>query len=83
MDGVMIRSRTRWFEHGEKPSKYFLNLEKRNFVDKSIKKIVKNDGTTLTSSKDILSEAREFYQNLYAEQDNDSNLDTIQPLFLV
>ena len=28
MDGVLIRSRTRWMECGEKPSKYFLNMEK-------------------------------------------------------
>ena len=26
--GVLIRSRTRWMECGEKPSKYFLNMEK-------------------------------------------------------
>ena len=27
--GLIIRSRTRWAEHGEKSSKYFCNLEKR------------------------------------------------------
>ena len=29
VEGIIIRSRERWHEHGEKNSKYFLNLEKR------------------------------------------------------
>ena len=29
-EGSILRSKVRWFEHGEKPSKYFLGLEKRN-----------------------------------------------------
>ena len=33
-NGVIIRSRARWNEHGEKSSKYFLNLEKRNRIKK-------------------------------------------------
>ena len=28
--GAIIRSRARWYEHGGKNSKYFLNLEKLN-----------------------------------------------------
>ena len=30
--GIIIRARARWHEHGEKSTKYFLNLEKRNHV---------------------------------------------------
>lgn len=33
----MIRSRAHWLEEGEKPSKYFCNLESRNFLNKTIK----------------------------------------------
>ena len=32
--GSIIRSKTRWVEQGEKPSKYFFNLEKRNYKRK-------------------------------------------------
>ena len=32
--GSFIRSKARWVEYGEKPSKYFLSLEKRNFGNK-------------------------------------------------
>ena len=34
VEGIIIRSRARWYEHGEKNSKYFLNLEKRNNIKK-------------------------------------------------
>ena len=27
-EGIIVRSRARWHEHGEKSNKYFLNLEK-------------------------------------------------------
>ena len=30
--GVLIRSKARWVENGEKASKYFCNLERRNFI---------------------------------------------------
>ena len=32
--GSIIRSRVKWFEEGEKNSKYFMSLEKKN-LDKS------------------------------------------------
>lgn len=37
-EGIIIRARARWHEHGEKSTKYFLNLEKRNHVKKHIRK---------------------------------------------
>ena len=37
--GVIIRARARWHEHGERSTKYFLNLEKRNNVKKHIRKL--------------------------------------------
>ena len=37
--GIIIRARVRWHEHGEKSTKYFLNLEKRNHVKKHLRKL--------------------------------------------
>ena len=37
--GIIIRARARWHEHGEKSTKYFFNLEKRNHVKKHIRKL--------------------------------------------
>ena len=39
VEGSIIRARARWHEHGEKNSKYFLNLEKRNHFKKHIRKL--------------------------------------------
>ena len=39
LQGIIIRARTRWCEYGEKSSKYFLNLEKRNHVKKHVRKL--------------------------------------------
>ena len=34
VEGIIIKSRARWHEHGARNLKYFLNLEKRNHVRK-------------------------------------------------
>ena len=34
--GALIRCKVQWYEEGEKPTKYFLNLEKRNYKNKVI-----------------------------------------------
>ena len=39
VEGIIVRSRARWHEHGEKNSKYFFNLEKRNHIKKHIRKL--------------------------------------------
>ena len=37
--GAILRSKVRWFEHGERNTEYFLNLGKRNFCQKSVTKL--------------------------------------------
>ena len=36
IEGVMLRSRSRYEDLGEKPTRYFFNLEKRNYTSKVI-----------------------------------------------
>ena len=36
----MLRSRSRYQDLGEKPSKYFFNLENRNYANKVMTKII-------------------------------------------
>ena len=62
--GIIIRARARWHEHGEKSTKYFLNLEKRNHIKKHMRKL-KISGLITTDPFDILSEQQRFYQGLY------------------
>ena len=60
IEGIIIRARARWHEHGEKSSKYFLNLEKRNHVKKHIRKLLIS-GSLNTDPFCILSEQKLFY----------------------
>ena len=78
VEGMVIRSRLRWIQEGEKPSRYFCNLESRNFISKCMPFIEKSDGEIIYSEKDILNEAKEFYQNLYGQREvMDVNIDNL------
>ena len=52
IQGQMIRSRIQWLHEGEKPSKYFFNLDKRHYLEKTVKR-VQDDGQFITE-QDIL-----------------------------
>ena len=65
---VMLRSKAVWVEHGEKNTKYFLNLEKRNYNKKVITKLKKSDGTEIIDPNHILREEENFYTNLYSPE---------------
>jgi exonuclease III len=70
LQGHMVRSRARWVEEGEKPTKYFCHLESRNFLNKTIKK-VETPEKILYNQLDIMNEVRRFYQSLYQNTDTE------------
>ena len=72
--GVMLRSRCRYEELGEKPSGYFLNLENRNFMDKVITKLIDVKGEEYRNSADILNLQKQYYQDLYKDEINIDNV---------
>lgn len=49
MKGLMVRARAKWIEEGKKPTKYFLALEKRNYINKTISKIANDSGVLITN----------------------------------
>ena len=53
-NGLMIRSKTRWTEKGERPTKYFFNLEKRNYSRKNIAELELPNGKHLHEADEIL-----------------------------
>ena len=57
---AIIRSKARWFEYGEKNTRYFLNLEKRRGEKKNINKLKLNDGTETGDQEVILKEEETF-----------------------
>ena len=68
IDGVMLRSRCRYEDLGEKPTKYFLNLESRNYQDKVINHLIDENGDEVYKTKDILDTQKRYYKNLYTEK---------------
>ncbi len=78
--GCMIRSRARWIDQSEKSTKYFLNLEKRNFKQKHIIKLESED-KVITNPNEILNEELKFYENLYKAKINPETIDNDDVIF--
>ena len=56
-------------EDGEKPTKYFLSLEKRHYTNKTIVEIVTDSGEIIADQTDILKQVKAFYADLYRSRD--------------
>ena len=65
---AIFKSKCRWIEQGERPTKYFFNLEKRNYNKKVIAEIETENGEYITDENQILSEIETYYHNLYSSQ---------------
>ena len=61
--GSIIRSRTHWYNEGEKNSKYFFELEKRHFNSKTIRNLKIDDNTTLNTDEEILRKRNVFIRH--------------------
>ena len=71
---MMLRSRSRYEDLGEKPTKYFFNVEKRNYTSKIIHKLVNSDGEEFRRTADILKCQTDFYKDLYKQVDFEDNI---------
>ena len=72
---TIFRSRANWSQVGERPTKYFLNLEKRNYVNKQISQLEDEGGHLVSTQKQILNMQKQYYENLYSQ--NEGELDVI------
>ena len=64
---MLIRSRANWLEYGEKPSKFFLNLESKHTINKNITELETERGK-ITDQNEVLLEVQDFYKNLYKKK---------------
>ena len=83
LKGSFIRSRAKWIDEGEKPTKYFCNLEKQHSSSKTIPYIINNDGQSICDQKEMLTEAAKYYKTLYTEtvkNETNSNSDIFDEL---
>ena len=82
LKGHMLRARAQWLSEGEKPSKYFCSLEKFYYTEKTITKLFRQDGQTITDQKLILKDVQNYYQKLFENKDSELheiNTDLLKP----
>ena len=63
--GAIVRSRYRFARDGERPTKYYLNLEKRKSRARTLHRIKVKD-KIVDEPKQVLSQIKVFYQQLYS-----------------
>jgi hypothetical protein len=68
--GAIIRSKVKWVEEGEKSTKYFLTLEKRNYNNKIINRLILPDNSVTEEKEKILTSIESFYTLLYTSDNN-------------
>ena len=73
--GAILRSKARWHDFGERNSRYFFNLEKRNYLKKKTVTRLKLRSKQVTCDQfEILQEQKTFFETLYKSQNSQDNL---------
>ena len=68
-EGQQIRSRAKWIEKGEKPTRYFYGLEKTRQKSNTINKLKKDNEEEVTNDIDILETARVELWTIFEQLD--------------
>ena len=69
--GAIIRSKALWHEQGERNTRYFYNLEKRNQNRKTVTKLKVGSNKYTSDQFEILQEEKRFYETLYRSNSTD------------
>ena len=76
LQGHFVRSCARWIEQGEKPTKYFLNLESQKFLNKTIIRVELEGKDIIYKQSSVLNHVKEYYEILYTSINSDiTNID--------
>jgi hypothetical protein len=74
----IFRSKCNWSEHGEQNSKFFLNLEKYNYTNKTISKLeivhIDKDNEVIETENEINEHIKDYYEKLYSKIECNSQL---------
>lgn len=63
---LIFRARANWAQFGERPNRFFLNLEKRKAKANTFSVALTDDGRSTSDPREILQLTRNFYDNLYS-----------------
>ncbi len=79
--GQIMRSRARWIAQGERNTKYFYGLEKRNYSNQSITQLQREDGKIIEKPEEILNEIFGYFNNQFSFSPTDLNAEECERLF--
>ena len=65
--GKRIRSKCNWYKHGEKSTKFFVNLEKHCAIQSQIHSVITNQDE-IPDQDEINKQIFYFYQSLFSRQ---------------
>ena len=66
--GAKIRSRAKWLEEGEAPTRYFLKLASQKFEKSFVSSVLNSDGVEVSTLPEIIKAHEDFYSSLFAEE---------------
>lgn len=74
-EGAKIRSKARWLEEGEKPTRFFFRLEQKQ-GENSFESLVDENGIEKSSQEDLESILVDFYTSLFSKDTLDMQIET-------
>ena len=74
--GAKICSKCEWYQHGEKSTKFFLNLEKQRARNTTVRHLIDND-KDITDLKEINACIWKFYKISKSDSERESFLNSI------
>jgi hypothetical protein len=66
VNGIITRAKAKWQVEGEKSTRYFCNLEKRHYLEKTIPNLILDNDIEASDQNVIQSELQLFYKKLYS-----------------
>ena len=72
-EGIIIRSKAEWLEEGERPSRYFFNLQKMKAQRSHISSVYDSNSIEVFSQEDIEKAHVDFYTQLFSEEPIDTD----------
>lgn len=71
LEATKLRAKARFLEEGERSTRYFYSLEKRQQANHTIKTLTRDNLDTISDTRDIVAETYYFYKNLYTAENTD------------
>ena len=78
--GIILRSKSHWYEHGESSSKRFLNLEKRNKAKSHVRKLLTETDEEISNPSEVMIHTKDFYSSLYKQRSFQTEAEWLQYL---